>query len=84
MLSELPNIGKTLEKRLAAVDIHTPADLAELGPVGVLKSLDALNAPGCLNMLYALEGALRGVRWHSLSKEIKDELKAKLRAALEE
>ena len=28
------------------------------------------------NMLYALEGAIRGVRWHDLPKEVKDELKA--------
>ena len=84
MLSELPNIGKTLEKRLAAVAIHTPADLSELGPIGVLKRLDALNASGCINMLYALEGALRGIRWHALSRDVKDQLKAELKTALED
>ncbi|MBC8193398.1 MAG: TfoX/Sxy family protein [Candidatus Marinimicrobia bacterium] len=83
MLSELPNIGEVLEKRLAAVGICTPADLAEVGSLGVLQRLEALNAPGCLNMLYALEGALRGTRWHNLSTEEKAQLKADLKAIIE-
>ncbi len=83
MLSELPNIGKELERRLESVGVHNPGDLSDVGSIGVLKRLDALNTPGCLNMLYALEGALRGVRWHSLPREIKDDLKVELKAALE-
>jgi len=83
MLSELPNIGDVLAKRLAAVGIHTPADLAEAGSLDVLQRLDALNTPGCLNMLYALEGALRGTRWHNLSPEVKNQLKADLKVTLE-
>ena len=80
MLSELPNIGKVLEKRLEAVGVRTPADLSEAGSLGVLQRLDAINDPGCLNMLYALEGALRGTRWHYLSPEIKAQLKAGLKS----
>ena len=81
MLSELPNIGKELEKRLNSIGVQTPQELAELGPVAILQRLDALNAPGCLNMLYALEGAIRGARWHGLSKEVKAKLKDELAAA---
>jgi len=81
MLSELPNIGKELEMRLNSVGIHNPAELAELGSVGVLKRLDVLNSPGCLNMLYALEGAIRGTRWHNLPSPLKDELKNTLKNA---
>ena len=29
-------------------------------------------------MLYALEGAIQGIRWHKLSREDKDSLKAEL------
>ncbi|WP_404813547.1 TfoX/Sxy family DNA transformation protein [Clostridium bowmanii] len=28
-----------------------------------------------MNRLYALEGAIQGIRWYNLSKEIKNELK---------
>ena len=83
MLSEMPNIGKILEQRLAEVDIHTPADLAEVGSLGALQRLEAIHAPGCLNMLYALEGALRGMRWHDLSPEIKNQLKTDLKSVIE-
>ncbi len=83
MLSEMPNIGKVLEARLEAVEIRTPADLAEVGSLAVLQRLGALNAPGCLNMLYALEGALRGMRWHDLSPEIKNQLKTDLKSVIE-
>ncbi len=79
MLSELPNIGKMLEQRLAGVGVHTPADLSELGSFGDLLRLQAIHEPGCLNMLYALEGALQGLRWHDLPVEIKDQLKTELR-----
>lgn len=80
MLSELPNIGKTLEKRLRAIGVDTQEELGALGSLGALKKLDAINDPGCINMLYALEGALRGVRWHKLPTDVKDELKFKLEA----
>jgi len=33
------------------------------------------NSGVCINMLYALEGAIQGIRWHGLSKERKLELK---------
>ena len=84
MLSELPNIGKELEQRLGSIGIHNPGDLAELGSIGVLQRLDALSAPGCINMLYALEGAIRGTRWHNLSSEVKENLKTELKSALTE
>jgi len=29
----------------------------------------------CINMLFALEGAIQGIRWHGLSHERKQELK---------
>ncbi|MBS6511016.1 MAG: TfoX/Sxy family DNA transformation protein, partial [Clostridiales bacterium] len=40
--------------------------------------------PGiCLSALQALEGAVRGVRWHSLPSEVKQDLKAFYRAETE-
>jgi len=30
-LSEMPNIGKVMEKRLAAVDVQSPQDLIRVG-----------------------------------------------------
>ncbi|NQV50955.1 MAG: TfoX/Sxy family protein [Candidatus Marinimicrobia bacterium] len=82
MLSQLPNIGKELERRLDSVGIHDRGELEEIGSIGVLKRLNAMQTPGCLNMLYALEGAIQGIRWHYLPQEEKDYLKAGLKAAI--
>ena len=41
------------------------------------RQIRALADPGiCLSALQALEGAVRGVRWHDLPAEAKQELKA--------
>ena len=74
-LSELPNIGKELEKKLGSVGIHTPNELKNLGSVEALRRISKTNNSGCLSMLYALEGAIQGIRWHHLSADDKRRLK---------
>ena len=74
-LNELPNIGIELVKKLKVVGIETPGQLAEIGSKNAIIRLSTLeNSGACINMLYALEGAIQGIRWHSLSKEKKKEL----------
>lgn len=76
-LAKLPNISKVNEKKLLAAGIDTPERLRQLGSRRAIELVRACSDPGaCVNMLYALEGAIRGVRWHDLPKEVKDELKA--------
>ena len=77
-LSELPNIGQELERRLESVGIDNPNDLKKIGSLEAVKKVRGELNTGCLNMLYALEGAIRGTRWHNLSTEDKKELKDKL------
>lgn len=78
-LSELPNIGKTLESKLQQVGINTPEDLVNAGSESALLRIRAHDQTACFNMLCALEGAIQGIRWHNLSPERKDELKMFLR-----
>ena len=77
-LTEMPNIGKTLAKKLSTAGIDSPEKLIEIGSLTALMRIRTETDSGCLNMLYALEGAIRGVRWHSLSKDVKEELKREL------
>ncbi len=77
-LSKMPNIGKELEKKLESVGIQSSEQLIEIGSIKALRKITAIHNSGCLNMLYALEGAIRGIRWHYLSADTKKELKAKL------
>ncbi|MGE5328265.1 MAG: TfoX/Sxy family protein [Deltaproteobacteria bacterium] len=74
-LSELPNIGKTMEDRLIAVGINDVKALVETGSKEAFIRLKLKEGDTCFNSLCALEGAIQGIRWHFLEKEIKDDLK---------
>jgi len=75
VLSELPNIGKTLEEKLIKVGISTPQELINTGSENALILIRENDESACFNMLCALEGAIQGIRWHGLSSERKEELR---------
>jgi DNA transformation protein len=77
-LTELPNIGRALADRLAAIGVSGPEVLAALGSVEATIRLGAATGRGCTNTLYALAGAIRGVRWHALPQQVRQRLKAEL------
>lgn len=74
-LLKLPNIGTTCEKRLALVGINDVETLRKAGSKEAFIKLFMHEGDTCLCTLYALEGAIQSIRWHNLSKEIKDDLK---------
>jgi DNA transformation protein len=74
-LSTLPNIGKTVEQQLNEVGIETIKQLIEIGSKQAWLRIKSIDDSACINRLYALEGAVEGIRWHNLSEEVKAELK---------
>jgi DNA transformation protein len=75
-LTRLPNIGAILAGKLAEAGITSHEDLVSLGSVETLLKIRAAIDPGaCYNMLYAVEGAIRGVRWHDIPKAERQQLK---------
>ena len=74
-LSKLPNISTVVEGKLNEVGIITQNQLKDIGSKQAFLSLRKNDSGACLNMLCALEGAIQGIRWHSLSDEVKKELK---------
>lgn len=75
-LMKLPNIGKTLAQKLRQVEVNSAEDLMALGSENAIIKIASIDNEGaCINMLYALEGAIQNIRWHSLSKQRKLELK---------
>lgn len=82
-LNDLPNIGKTIEKRLRQIGIHTPRDLARIGAVEAWRRIRSENpgktVPVCY-YLYSLEGALRGVHWDDLPPSVKKRLREQAQA----
>ncbi|MCD4832512.1 MAG: TfoX/Sxy family protein [Bacteroidales bacterium] len=73
-LTKLPNIGPELAKRLELAGIKSSKKLAELGTENAFIRLKTVFPGACHNQLYALEGAIQGIRWHGISKERKVEL----------
>ena len=75
-LTESPNIGSTLAELLEEIGINHQEELVEVGSTKAIMRLASIDRNRvCLLMLYALEGAVQGIRWHGLSEIRKDELK---------
>jgi DNA transformation protein and related proteins len=73
-LTTLPNLGKVLVKQLETVGISSESQLKTVGAEEAFARLATLDDSACINMLYALEGAIQGIRWHQLPTERKREL----------
>jgi len=75
-LIDLPNIGKTLADKLNLIGVENEQELIQLGSENAIIRIATIeNGGACINMLYALEGAIQGIRWHGLKKIRKQELK---------
>ena len=75
VLSELPNIGKELERQLCATGIQSCEELKRCGSEQAWLRILAQDPSACLHRLYALEGAVRGVKKAALPAEEKARLK---------
>jgi len=75
-LTTLPNIGDKLAGELQRVRITSAEQLIELGSVEATARITRGRAHTGYNLLYALEGAIRHVRWHSLRKEDRARVRA--------
>jgi DNA transformation protein len=74
-LAALPNIGKDLSQKLHTLGINTPEELKVLGTERAYLQVKTLDPGACFSLLCAIEGAIQGIRWHSLSEDRKQELK---------
>ena len=74
-LTEMPNIGKEVSKKLIAIGIDTPEKLIELGSKEAFIRLKTIDDTACFSMLQGLEGAIQGIRWHHLPEQVKKDLK---------
>lgn len=74
-LEDLPNIGPTLAALLREAGINTPSALYEVGSLQAFIRIKSIDCGACYSKLCAIEGAVEGIRWHSLPKAKKKELK---------
>ena len=69
------NIGKVLELKLEAVGIHSLEELKEVGTEEAFLRLLSNNKNTSRSVIFSLEGAIMGVRWHKLDEGRKKELR---------
>ena len=74
-LTDMPNIGRILAHKLLRAGIKTPGQLLETGSSIAFLRIRALEPDACVCSLFALEGAVRGIRWHQLPGETKQDLR---------
>lgn len=71
-LTDLPNIGKELEKQLLSIGINSYDDLVSLGSTEAWIRIKKIDPSACINRLMALEGAIQKIRWNQLSDSDKN------------
>ena len=76
---KLRNVGPKSSAWLRQVGLHTRADLEAAGPVEAYMRVRRAGFRPSLNLLYALEGALRDCHW----QEVPDARRRELVAAAE-
>ncbi|MFA9377860.1 MAG: TfoX/Sxy family protein [Lachnotalea sp.] len=74
-LSNLPNIGSEVERQLNEVGITTYEQLKLLGAEHAWLKIQVIDESACIHRLYALEGAIMGIKKTLLPIERKAELK---------
>jgi len=83
-LTQLPNIGPVLADKLNQIGVTTYDDLAEIGSVEALIRIGQTDIIAFANMLYALEGAILGARWHNIPEEHREIIKEQFYQAISE
>ncbi len=73
-LEKIANIGKVLAEKLEKVGIHSEKELKILGSEKAFLLIKEIDSKVTLSHLYALEGAVQGIRWFNLSAEKKKQL----------
>lgn len=74
-LSDLPNIGIEVERQLNEAGITTYEQLKSLGAEAAWIRIQEKDESACIHRLYALEGAILGIKKSLLPNERKAELK---------
>lgn len=69
-------LGKTMEKKLHSVGIHSAEELKAVGSRQAVFRLKELYPSTCVVILYHLEAAIQGVEIKQLDDGCKAELKA--------
>ena len=74
-LAQHINIGKHTAEILMEVGIDSFTKLKNIGSKKAFLLLQKKDPGACLDLLYGLEGAIQGIKWHELPEAKKKSLK---------
>lgn len=77
-MNQIRNLGPVSQQWLDDVGIHTVEDLRRVGSVSAYAVVRRHERRASLNLLWALEAALRDIDWRELNPGDKEVLKTKL------
>ena len=80
MSEPLKNLGPVSQEWLRAVGIHSRAELEQVGALETFRLVRLHGFNASLNLLYALEAALRDIHWTALPTAEKTRLKVAAQA----
>jgi len=83
MTAQLRNLGPISAQWLAEVGINSYADLQKVGSVAAYAMVRRQQSKASLNLLWALEAALRDIDWRELSAADKNDLRAQLKSLID-
>ncbi|WP_408010007.1 TfoX/Sxy family protein [Pseudalkalibacillus sp. A8] len=81
---KLKNIGKVSEEWLKEIGIYNYEDLNEIGAAEAFKRIKQKRPGVSLNLLYALEGALWGIHYLELDRQIREQVKREYEKSLDQ
>ena len=74
----MKNLGPKSAEMLSEVGINSEADLKSIGAVDAFLKVREAGLKPSLNLLYAMEGALTGIKWNELTVEKRAKLDMKV------
>ena len=77
-LQKLQNLGPASIRMLTAAGINTADDLRRLGSVSAFLAVRETGQRPTMNLLWALEGALREEHWAKLSEKVRAKLQKEI------
>ncbi|MDA3820751.1 MAG: TfoX/Sxy family DNA transformation protein [Candidatus Delongbacteria bacterium] len=75
-LSESLNIGKVLELKLENVGISSLEELKKVGSEEAFSRVKQIDKNAGRSILFSIDGAVQGVKWHEIPEDRKDKLRA--------
>jgi DNA transformation protein len=75
---DVKNVGPVSRQWLHEIGVFDLNDLRRVGAVSAFRMIKSIRPRCSLNLLWALEGAVRDENWVTLSESVKEKLKADL------